>query len=442
MIHDKNVNNIKLNKSLFKEHTSPKISNKITLPLINSNTKTGNTEILDNIRNKKDVKSSKNNGIFKLNSSNIPLTTKLTSFKSFDNPFLSPKLKIKSTSNLKQSCFLVSPKEKKNLQSNKQDMYFLNKDSSNKLLYLKNEENNETTSDRQLSVVHQKNSLCKFESEQKTIHLKNCVSISEYSILEQPNSQFRTYMEDYSKAIDKFADNKSLSFFIICDGHGGSETSSFVINKLPELFESEIRKIGILKSNHLIEKAYIEAFDKCDKAVNTFQWSIYSGTTCSSIFIMRFINKISLVTANIGDSSVIYINPKKDISKILTIDDKVSNADEIERIKSLGGFISNGRLCGQLAISRSFGDSNLKGGGLISVPHVCNFDISVEDINDSYVILASDGIWDEISSKDLLEYSKEVNNFDSSSKVLGERILKEAIKKGSTDNISVIVVKL
>ena len=39
---------------------------------------------------------------------------------------------------------------------------------------------------------------------------------------------------------------------------------------------------------------------------------------------------------------------------------------EIERVKAAGGWVDDGRVCGLLAVSRAFGDWELKGEGLQS----------------------------------------------------------------------------
>lgn len=40
---------------------------------------------------------------------------------------------------------------------------------------------------------------------------------------------------------------------------------------------------------------------------------------------------------------------------------------EIERVKSVGGWVSDGRVCDVLAVSRAFGDTQFKGNGLPSL---------------------------------------------------------------------------
>ena len=47
----------------------------------------------------------------------------------------------------------------------------------------------------------------------------------------------------------------------------------------------------------------------------------------------------------------------------LTIDRKASDPEEVARIAESGGFVTNGRVQGTLAVSRALGDSQLKAPG-------------------------------------------------------------------------------
>lgn len=59
----------------------------------------------------------------------------------------------------------------------------------------------------------------------------------------------------------------------------------------------------------------------------------------------------------------------------------------------MGGFILKGRVGGQLAITRSFGDHSLKEEGVIVDPYTKRIN---NIINDTWIVIASDGIWDVI----------------------------------------------
>ena len=47
-----------------------------------------------------------------------------------------------------------------------------------------------------------------------------------------------------------------------------------------------------------------------------------------------------------------------------------------------------------LAVTRAFGDHSLKKAGLTAVPHVLKYTLKPFD---KYLVIASDGVWDELS---------------------------------------------
>ena len=109
------------------------------------------------------------------------------------------------------------------------------------------------------------------------------------------------------------------------------------------------------------------------------------------------------------------------------------------RIQRSGGFISfNGvwRVGGVLATSRALGDLPLKDKNfLIADPDILTFDL--EDIKPSFMILATDGLWDYFSNEEAVEFVKDrltEPHFGAKSLVL------QAYYRGSLDNITVMVV--
>jgi serine/threonine protein phosphatase PrpC len=70
----------------------------------------------------------------------------------------------------------------------------------------------------------------------------------------------------------------------------------------------------------------------------------------------------------------------------------------------MNGLIVMGRVGGVLAVTRAFGDHALRDSGLIAVPHVIKYTLKPFD---KFLIIASDGIWDELSDQDAINYCKD-----------------------------------
>ena len=82
---------------------------------------------------------------------------------------------------------------------------------------------------------------------------------------------------------------------------------------------------------------------------------------------------------------------------------------EEKRIKKVNGSIINVRVGGNISVTRSFGDFNMREFGLISEPYINK--ILVNDNEKNFLVLASDGVWDFIGEEELF-YSF-FNNDDS-----------------------------
>ena len=99
--------------------------------------------------------------------------------------------------------------------------------------------------------------------------------------------------------------------------------------------------------------------------------------------------------------------------------------------------IFNGRVYGQLILSRALGDHSLKKFGVISKPHINKHFINESDL---YVIIASDGVWDVIKDEDLVNIFS--NNCTLDTNQLASLIVNTSLKLESKDNISCILIKL
>jgi serine/threonine protein phosphatase PrpC len=230
-------------------------------------------------------------------------------------------------------------------------------------------------------------------------------------------------MEDFILSINNFDHEVLHHLFCVFDGHGGDETAKLCVKRFPEIFRKCLLEnpsnyeLAIKNSFHIMDQE-IAKMDKKE-----------TGNTGTIVFI----NNKMLYCANIGDSSCCLLGKT---NEFITIEDKCTNNNEIKRIEKVGGKIIDDRINGELAISRCFGDYDLKNKGLISEPHITK---KLIDNNLNYCILASDGVWDTLNLDDVSKITNEnKNHFNDIAKI----IVETAMKKGSEDNISCIVIEL
>ena len=76
-------------------------------------------------------------------------------------------------------------------------------------------------------------------------------------------------------------------------------------------------------------------------------------------------------------------------------------------------------------LSRSIGDADLKGCGLTASPEVSEFELST---GDTFLVLASDGLWDKLSSQDAIDL---VHDTVKDASMCAQRLVTEALTRGS-----------
>lgn len=246
--------------------------------------------------------------------------------------------------------------------------------------------------------------------------------LDSYTVTEQ-NPTYHENMEDFTLTINHFNNESYRYLFCIFDGHGGDTTAKLCQKKFPQIF----RKC-LIENPSNYELALTSSFSLMDKELEKIQ-STMVGNTATVVFI----NNRLIYCANVGDSSCVLVEEKS--ASFFSIDDKCTDPREEKRILSGGGIIQEGRLEGILAISRGMGDFDLKTKGLICTPHINK---KLINKNLKFCVIASDGVWDVLSPDDVFRISNE-NHY---SKDIAEKIVNEALGKGSDDNISCIVIEL
>lgn len=111
--------------------------------------------------------------------------------------------------------------------------------------------------------------------------------------------------------------------------------------------------------------------------------------------------------ANAGDSRCVLARAGKAIP--LSFDHKPDNEEEKNRIENAGSTIVEGRVDGNLNLSRSLGDLKYKTNKALKPeqqPITANPDLKVIDTSpeDDFIIMGCDGIWETKTNDEMVEY--------------------------------------
>ncbi|GAA6033307.1 hypothetical protein JCM8097_006684 [Rhodosporidiobolus ruineniae] len=142
--------------------------------------------------------------------------------------------------------------------------------------------------------------------------------------------------------------------------------------------------------------------------------------------------KRTLYTANVGDARAVLSRGGRAVR--LTYDHKGSDAKEAKRISDAGGFVLNNRVNGVLAVTRSLGDSSMKE-FVTGSPYTTETSIGP---GDEWLIVACDGLWDVCGDQEAVDIIKDCQDPQEAS----QKLLDHALANFSTDNLSVLCVKL
>lgn len=181
----------------------------------------------------------------------------------------------------------------------------------------------------------------------------------------------------------------------------------------------------------IMKESFLKAFKVMDRELrmHTNIDCFCSGTTAVTLIKQGQ----NLVVGNVGDSRAILGTRDKDDSLVavqLTVDLKPNLPAEAERIRKCKGrvfalhdepevsrvWLPNNDSPG-LAMARAFGDFCLKDYGLISVPDISFRRLSEKDV---FLVLATDGIWDVLSNKEVVDIVASVPAHSSAARAVVE----------------------
>jgi protein phosphatase PTC1 len=250
-------------------------------------------------------------------------------------------------------------------------------------------------------------------------------SVTSVGISHDRNARFRRSMEDEHVIVDTFGGDPDQGYFAIYDGHGGRGAVDFTAKTLHKNLLEQLQKdtdpLEALRQSYLLT----------DKQMGESQIQ-FSGTTCISSLIRKKGDERWLFTANAGDARAVLCRNGKAVR--LSYDHKGSDEGETKRIVDAGGFVVLNRVNGILAVTRSLGDHAMKD-YVIGEPHL---NATLLEPTDTHLILACDGLWDVASDQEAIDLILS----ETDAQKMSDKLLLHALKNGSTDNISVMVIIL
>ena len=287
------------------------------------------------------------------------------------------------------------------------------------------------------------NQVIEYETIKESYTIKHCNCVLEYSFREDQNIDSEILMEDKSKSIENFNNDKNQMLFEIFDGHGGDEMSAYLQNNLAKIYKQNLllNKGNIILS---LKNAFHDADDEMRGQLNIEGL----GSTGSLVHLVKnnFSDELVVYSANVGDSRVSLISPEHIIR--LSYDHRTSDEKEKKRILESGMDIIDDRICGTLMLTRIFGNYEYKeendeknseneNKGLICEPFISKINID-PNIENQFLIIASDGVWDILTEEDI---QKIIQKYQDTQKICSI-IIKKCLENEAWDNMSVFAVKL
>jgi protein phosphatase len=239
---------------------------------------------------------------------------------------------------------------------------------------------------------------------------------------------------------------EGCGLFAVFDGHAGAKCAAMNKALMP-----------VFAKKHYDEQKkdvdFTKAFVELDNAMRSKGLPDGSGSTAVAVFV----SPTRVTCASVGDSRALLCRGGRTIA--LSEDHKPENAGERERILAAGGHVENNRVNGQLAMSRALGDYQYKSDAsrqaheqLVShIPDIVSLERTKED---SFVVVACDGIFDVLENEAVVDFVQQQLTIDPTQELTAicEKLIRlclapagangQPARAGGTDNMTVVITKL
>ncbi|PKI45851.1 hypothetical protein CRG98_033749 [Punica granatum] len=239
--------------------------------------------------------------------------------------------------------------------------------------------------------------------------------------------------------------SSAFSVFAVFDGHNGNAAAIYTReNLLGHVIGAIPRGLGREDWLQVLPRALV-AGKSCENCSED-ECSVFAGETSGTTATFVIVDGWTVTVACVGDSRCILDTQGGAVSN-LTVDHRLEdNVEERERVTASGGEV--GRLSifggaeigplrcwpGGLCLSRSIGDMDV-GEFIVPVPHVKQ--VKLSNVG-GRLIIASDGIWDALSSE---AAARTCHGLPA--ELAARQVVKEALRtRGLKDDTTCIVVDI
>ena len=238
---------------------------------------------------------------------------------------------------------------------------------------------------------------------------------------------WRTGMEDAHAMVLRLAGDEAVppkAFFAVYDGHGGYEVARYASRHVHTILqESEKFKSGSI--GEALTEAYIQTDDLMttpdglkelraihmayNASARPTESSDVTSTMigCTAVSCVVDMQNHVITCANSGDSRCVLSEGGQ--ATALSEDHKPQLESEEKRILAAGGRIANGRVNGNLNLTRTLGDHEYKRNPSLKPSEqiiTCVPDVKAHQITEEteFIILGCDGIWDVMGNEQAVNF--------------------------------------
>eukprot|EP01006_Ploeotia_vitrea_P045298 TRINITY_DN66928_c5_g9_i1.p1 TRINITY_DN66928_c5_g9~~TRINITY_DN66928_c5_g9_i1.p1 ORF type:complete len:311 (+),score=28.32 TRINITY_DN66928_c5_g9_i1:141-935(+) len=190
------------------------------------------------------------------------------------------------------------------------------------------------------------------------------------------------------------------SFFAVYDGHCGPNTARYCGE---HLHKRVVRSKAFPDSK--FRDALKDGFLGIDEDLKADSQLKNDGSGCTAVTAL--VTGTEIYCGNAGDSRCVLCRGGKAIP--LSQDHKPNLEGELRRITKAGSFVSNGRVNGNLSLSRAIGDFEFKQNKNLPPEDQAisaNPDVTCTPLTDEdeFLVLACDGVWDVMSNEEVVDF--------------------------------------